>query len=129
MPYRAPDPTRIANQITDHHLPHLGQPATWRQWVSASTGAYPAVAGFDATPHYREQTITGIFRPLNPTQSEGETQTPAGLVAAARMVALTTHPFDLRDELIIAGATWRIDSDSQPAPLAALYLTHLRLGI
>ena len=53
--YRTPDPTRIANQLTDLHLTHLGQPATWRQWVSASTGANPAVAGFDVNDRFIDE--------------------------------------------------------------------------
>lgn len=119
-----PTPTRT---FTDYHLTTLGQQATWRQYISASanpTGA--AVAGFDDITYYREQTITGIFQPQS---REGEYQTTAGFIDAGRLIALTPQPLALRDEIVLRGDTWRVESDSFPAPIANFYITHLRKGI
>lgn len=123
MPYRGLDTGRIARQLNDRHLQQAGQTATWRQFISASAGV--SVAGFDATPFYREQTITGLFHVS--LTGQGEQQTPAGVIDAATLVACTPQPLGLRDELLWNGDVWHVESDSYP--LAGQWRTHLRKGI
>jgi len=124
MPYRGPDPHRIQRQMSENHFAHVGQVVTWRQYISASASA--AVAGFDSTPYYREQTITALFNPL---PQLGEIQTPAGTVESGIFSVATRQRLGLRDELIWNGENYRVESESIEAKIAGIYISRIKHGM
>jgi hypothetical protein len=127
MPYRSPDPHRIQRQMTENHFAHVGQVVTWRQYISASANA--AVAGFDATPYYREQTITALFARGHDLPEIPEIQTPAGTIESGTFLAVTRQPLGLRDELVWNGDTYRVESESIEAKIAGNYISRVKRGM
>lgn len=130
MPYRGPDYYRIQRQMADHQFAHAGQVVTWRQYISASASA--SVAGFDATPYYREQTITALFGRGglgNALPELAATQTPAGTLESGAFFAVTQQPLGLRDELVWNGDTYRVESESMEAKIAGNYVSRVRRGM
>ncbi len=126
MPYRGPDLYRIQRQITENHFAHVGQVVTWRQYISASANA--AVAGFDSTPYYREQTITAFFA-RGGRDGITEIQTPAGSTESGSYAVVTRQPLGLRDELIWKGENYRVESESVEAKIAGNYVSRVKRGM
>lgn len=114
--FRGPDQRRIAGQMADHHYAHMSTPVTWRQYVSATGGV--AVAGIGATGYYREQTISALLRPL---PVPGETQTPAGMIAAAQFQVTTREALGRRDELVWANTRYRVEGPAAGVTLTSGY--------
>lgn len=122
MPYRNPDRARIQGQAETIFL-YAGQTALWRDYMSAETGL--AVAGEGTTLYYREQMITGLFKPL---PVNAETQTPAGMLAATLFQVTTREPLARQDELTWRGERYRVESDPSPATLPGMWVATVARG-
>lgn len=119
MSYRGPNARRVATQEHDIFR-YAGFTATWRQFVSATSGT-PA-AGLPGSSYYREQTITALFG----AASQPERQTPGGMIAAAELFVTTRETLGRQDELIWRGQTYRIESDPVPAPVTNQWISHIK---
>lgn len=122
MPYRSPDPSRIAQQQAQI-MQFAGQTATWRQYVSASAGV--SVAGFGSTPFYAERTITALFAPL---PRAPEAQQPAGMIISDEFQVTTREHLQRQDELRWRGERYRVESDPSPATLPGTYVFTVKRG-
>lgn len=119
MSYRGPDARRIAGQEADIFR-RAGYTATWRQFVSATSGV-PA-AGLGGSSYYREQTITALFG----AGRQPERQVPGGMIAAAELLVTTRERLGRRDELVWRGETYRVDGDPVPAPVTNQWISPVK---
>jgi hypothetical protein len=129
--YRGPNAKRVGRQF-DEIQGWAGEQATWRQWVSASSGLTTAYfAGGGNTDYYREQVITALFAAPQMGESRyRETQMAAGEIIAGDAVVSTDQPMNSRDEIIWRGVTYRIAGDNTPINFAnrTWYRTLIRRG-
>lgn len=123
MPYRNPNQPRIQTQAATV-FQYAGQTATWRQYVSASTGIM-SVMGGGVVVSYREQAITALFAPLPPNP---EMQSPAGMIAADQFQVTTRERIGRQDELVWRGSTYRLESDPSPATLPGYFVALVKRG-
>lgn len=124
MPYRGNIPGRRAGQMTDV-FQQAGYTATWRKYVSASTGVVDA--GLGETQYYQETIITALLGE-NMTPNIRERQQSVGLTVAADIFAVTREALGRRDELLWRGVTYRVESDPVPGVMAGGWVTHLKRG-
>lgn len=126
MGYRGPDSRRIDNQYLIDPLTHAGQTATWRAWVSASTGN--PIMGIGGTDFYTERTITGVFGTPPAVMRLPETQTPGGMVSNANFTMTSREKIGRRDELLWNGELYRIEGDPVPSVINGSYISILKRG-
>lgn len=120
MSYRNPHQPRIQAQAATV-FQYAGQTATWRQYISATTGM--SVMGRGAVVSYREQAITALFKPLPPNP---ETQTPAGMIAADQFQVTTTQRLNRQDELRWKGDLYSVESDPSPATMPGYWVSEVK---
>lgn len=125
MPARfsRPETGRFNQQANDSIMRHAGNTATWRQFVSATSGS--KVAGIGASAFYREQVITGVFG-RGVLGQFPETQIAAGMQAAGMVLMSSPHPIGRRDEIVWRGATYRVESDAVPARMVGHWQVSLK---
>ena len=119
MPYRDPNPTRMAAQM-ERLMSHAAQSATWERWVSASDGV-PA-AGIQPTQYFARRPIAALFGKMELV----EEQTNAGTIIHATVQVTTHEQLSRQDRLIWRGETYEIDSDAMPARIGDGYITLMR---
>lgn len=127
MPYRNPNPARIAAQ-TNTVMQYAGFTGTWRQYISASAGV--SVAGFGSAVSYREQTITALLGSImgNVVTPNTQRQTTMGQVGDGVLRIHTQQQMSERDEFIWRGTRYRIDANSQPSQLDGYWLSTITKG-
>jgi hypothetical protein len=118
MSYRGPDDRRVFDQWSA--IQHWqAETATWRQWVSASSGSGSAyLAGSGMVQHYREQMISGLF--AMPRAWEGRfraMQLPGGVEQAGHVLLSTFQPLGSQDQILWRGVTFRVEGDATPVRL------------
>ena len=126
MSYRGPNFNRMQSQQGDI-FNYVGQTATWRVYVSSTTGVRERGQG--DTYYYAERTITGLFAGLGqdaPAFSEGAL--PAGMLTSGMMRAVTREELGRRDELRWRGNVYRVQSDPIPNFVSGLWETILKRG-
>lgn len=121
-----PNRCRQNTQTRDNILQYAGQTATWRQWVSASTGN--PMAGFGAIQYYRQQTITALFNAgmvgTNTQQQFAGGQFPSGMLQMT-----TREKMSNLDEILYNGFRYRVDTDGQPSVMNGFYMTMIKRGL
>ena len=122
MPYRGRNTERQRAQVENIHM-QAGFTATWRRFVSADAGI--AVMGIEGSAYYSELTITAQIGAGNISE---ERQSPAGMIAAGRFSIVTREEFGTRDEFKWRGDTYRIESNSIPAPISNQWITIVKRG-
>ncbi len=125
MPYRGRNPARQRAQIENIHM-QAGFTATWRRFVSADDGI--AVMGIEGSAYYSELTITAQIGAFGTTTQSEEQQSQAGMIAAGRFPIVTREEFGTRDEFKWRGDTYRIESNSIPAPISNQWITIVKRG-
>ena len=124
MPYRNPQPERLARQTNDIVDTYAGQTVTWRQYISASAGGGAAWAGISNSAYYRDSLLTAHI--VNAELMEE--QRPGGQVIADTLrVTLPVQPGQ-KDELIWRGITYRIEGDTVPARIHDRYMVTVKRG-
>jgi len=103
----------MARQQSDNIFHHAGQTATWRKFVSASSGNKYVGAG--SSYHYIQRQITALFFGV-PGQGFKlpEVQTLAGQLTIGQFIVATREVLDAQDELVWRGDTFRIEGDPVP---------------
>lgn len=124
MPYRGPNKQRMALQ-SDTMKQYAGETATWRQYISASSGN-PRV-GLGSAANYRLQTITGIFGDgVVTTNTFG--QRTVGQLQAGQIRVVTTEKLGKNDEVTYQGNLYRVDSEPTPSVLNGRWIAILNRG-
>lgn len=116
--YRGPQPQRIAAQQASDVYRYGGYPVTWRDYVGTAAAPNEA-AGLGKRPLYAEHTITALFGPIE----QPETQTMAGVFAAASILMTTRERVQRQDQIVWRGITYSVDADPAPDPLTSAWNT------
>ena len=113
MSYRGPNPQRMVAQAGAAQFQYAGQTATWRKFVSASSGN--AAVGLGSSYYYAQRLITALFFGV-PGQGFNlpERQTMAGLLTEGSFVVATREALGAQDELLWRGKTYRIEGEPVP---------------
>lgn len=132
MSYFNPHAKTQHTQSMANMLQYAGQTAMWRQYISASAGV--ADAGLGDTYYYREQLITGVFGAGAGNMVGGQLMAnlmmdrPAGMIPAGMLRVVTEMPLRADDEINWQGEKYRVDTDSQRAPLNNMWMSILVRG-
>lgn len=124
--YIAPNKLRMNAQMRDNIMPFAGQTATWKQWISASSGV--AVAGYGQVNHFRSQTITALFN-AGMVAANTENQVAGGQLPSGMLQMTSRERVGFRDEILYNGFRYRIDADAQPSVMNGYYMTMIRRSL
>ena len=122
--HRGPNARRQQAQVAEIFR-HASVTATWRQYISATTGTPDA--GLGDTYHYREQTITALIG-LGRLRAPEERQTPAGMLTSGEYQCTTREKLGRRDELIWRGVTYRIESEPIASHIGPHWVCKIKEG-
>ena len=123
MPYRGLRSAHIGN--VNHALfAQVGVTATWRQWISSTTGNPDA--GLGDTQYYREQIITATFSGVAVSVSEQQEQ--VGLIIGGTFRMVTDVYVGKDDELTWNGENYNVINEPYRAPYTNAWLTIIQRG-
>jgi hypothetical protein len=124
--FSRPDKRRMNIQADSTMHRYAGNTATWRAFVSATSGV--PEAGIGSAVFYREQTITAHFGVMLAAPRLGESVSPVGQIAAGMFQMTTREKIGREDEIVWQGATYRIEAAPVPATMLGWWITTLKRG-
>ena len=127
MTYRGPNQQRMAQQQAATILQHAGQTATWRKYVSASTGN--PLVGLGSALYYSERIITAqLFGQPGQGFNLPDGQRMVGQLTEGEFVMACREEMGTQDELRWRGDTYRIESDRVPTRIGGNFMYIIKRG-